>query len=158
MITVKIEKANASVEFASRDDDTLSDAVRDRVWAYGVKQLLNDAAAPVTVKDLKGAQLVKAQAAALELVNKRRQDLIDGVLRRAREGDAVASEARRIAIKAINKSADFRKWLADNGIKAADKAAVKALSEQADVLMKRADIVAAATKIVATRNELEITL
>ena len=135
-----------------------------RVIRYGLEQLLGDAAASVatTVKvgtnrvPLKGAEMAKAQAAAIELIDRRLADLTAGILRRVRESsiDPVDSEARQIAIKAIKGSPAWAKWLTENSVGSTDKEAVNELASRASELAKSPKVRALAEKRVAEMADL----
>jgi hypothetical protein len=160
MFKIIIDKAAKTYEI---DFAALPPVSQERVIAYGLTQLLGDAAAPIATSasidgrrvPLAGNDLAKANIAARELVEKRLADLSAGILRRVREGDPVAAEARRIAIRIVNKSDDFRKWLATNGLKAGDKDAVTELSSRAEVTAASPKVIAMAEKYVADMAELD---
>jgi hypothetical protein len=96
------------------DFDNLPEVSRNKIIAYGFQQLMNDAAAPAKTDDEVDA-----------LVNKRLDNLCDGVLRATttRVGDPVAREAKSIATakvlaalktKGLNaKHPDFAKLVAE---------------------------------------------
>lgn len=69
--------------------------VVDHVWAYGLRQILNDAAASAKTKD-----------EALGMAQKRYDNLLAGTLRAAtgRESDPVRAEAIRIASDKVKKA------------------------------------------------------
>lgn len=160
-ISVKIEKAahTYEVDFAS-----LPEVSRNRVIAYGLTQILSDAAASVATSasvdgrrvPLKGNDLARATMAAKALCDARLDDLSKGILRRARESDPVAAEAKRIAIRLVNKSDDFRKWLAANGHKATDKAATEELASRAEKVAANPKVIAQAEAAVAALAELDL--
>ena len=139
---------------------------RARVIRYGLEQLLSDAAASVATTTkvgtnrvpLKGAEMAKAQAAAIELINRRLADLSAGILRRVRESsiDPVESEARKIAIAKIKASPAWAKWLTDNKVGATDKEAVNELASRSAELAKNAKVRALAQRRVDEMSELDL--
>lgn len=163
IVELFIEKAGKKyvVEF-----DALPEVSQSRVIKYGLEQLLGDAAASVATTTkigtnrvpLKGAELAKAQVAAIELIDRRMSDLSAGILRRVRESsiDPVESEARQIAIKAIRKSPQFAKWLGENSLGATDKEAVNELATRSAALAKTDKVQALARKRVADFDDLDV--
>lgn len=158
-MSIKVDKAAHTYEV---DFDALPEVSRNRVIAYGLTQLLADAAASVATSanvggrriPLVGNDLAKAQIEAKALTDARLADLSAGILRRMREGDPVSAEAKRIAIRLVNKSDDFRKWLAKAGHKPGDKEAVDELSKRAGVLATSAKVIAMAERYIAEMAEL----
>ena len=159
MFKINVEKAASSYDV---DFDAFPEVSRNRIIAYGLTQLLSDAAAPVAVSAnvdgrrvaLKGNDLAKAQMSAKELVEKRLADLTVGILRRVREGDPVSAEAKRIAIRLVNKSDDYRKWLAKHNAKPGDKDATEELAYRAAKLAESSKVIAMAERYVAEMAEL----
>lgn len=124
-ITVALGKTghSAAVKIERLESDVLA-----HVFQYGLKQVLNDAAAGGKTTDEKVA-----------LFNKKLEALYEGTLRAARESDPVAREARRIATdwlarKGVTpKDEDFKakltKVMADDKIQHLAKAAVERAKE-----------------------------
>ena len=160
---IEIEKAGKTY---SIDFDNLPRVSQVRVIRYGLGQLLSDAAAPVATSTLiggkripfKGNDLVKAQAAAIEAVDKRLADLSAGILRRVRESsiDPVESEARKIAIARVRDSESFKAFLAENALKPTDKDAVSELAERAAKVAQNPKVRALAQRRVDEMSELDI--
>lgn len=154
MFEVFIKKADRKY---SVDFDSLPSVSQNRVIEYGLTQILSDAAASVATTDIREGRRIPLSAKALEkargeaavMVEARLSDLSNGILRRVRETDAVAAEARKIAIRLVNKSADFRQWLAANGHKATDKPAIEELAKRAGERAKAEDVLSIAEKHVA---------
>jgi len=156
-----IEKAGKKyhVDFAA-----LPSVSQDRVIRYGLEQLFSDAAASVATTTkvgnnrvpLKGAEMAKAQAQAIELIDRRHADLVAGILRRVRESyiDPVESEARKVAIGLVKKSKGFIAWLAKNKLSPTDKDAVSELARLAAELAKTDKVRAIAVRRVAEMDEL----
>lgn len=171
--SIQIEKAATSVDV---DFDTLPAVSQERVKAYGLKQLLNDATAPVSLSSdvdgrriaLKGKDLDEARKSAAELVAKRLGMLKDGILAAPRGGgDPVAREAKRIAEAAIVKSAGWLAWIGANKPSASElkdettakawaKAKADALAPQVATLAQRADVVVKAKARVAEMDEISV--
>ena len=157
---IAVDKASHTYEV---DFDAMPEVSRNRVIAYGLTQLLSDAAASVATTaniegrrvPLKGNDLAKAHMAAKALTDHRIADLSAGILRRAREGDPVSAEAKRIAIRLVNKSDDYRKWLAKSGNKPGDKDATAELAKRAEVRAADPKVIALAQAHVDALAELE---
>jgi hypothetical protein len=90
--TVRVVKAETDYTV---DPAQLPDHVRDHVWAYGLRQILNDAAASA-----KNADEAKGMA------DKRFANLLAGTLRASsgRESDPVKAEALRLATAIVHKA------------------------------------------------------
>jgi hypothetical protein len=88
--TVRVVKAETDYTV---DPAQLPDHVRDHVWAYGLRQILNDAAASA-----KNADEAKGMA------DKRFANLLAGTLRASsgRESDPVKAEALRLATAKVH--------------------------------------------------------
>ena len=160
MFKITVDKANTSYEI---DFDSLPEVSRNRVISYGLTQLMSDAAASVATTvsvdgrriALKGNDLAKAYVSAKALVDQRIADLTAGILRRVREGDPVSAEAKRIAIRLVNKSEDYRKWLAAKSYKPGDKEATAELAKRAEKRAADPKVIALATAHVESMAELE---
>lgn len=157
---IVIEKAGTVFDV---DFDALPANSKARVIAYGLKQLLNDATAPVSLKrdgePLRDSELAKAKEAAKVLAEKRLANLVAGILSATRVGravDRVSQIAREIAEARVKASPAFKAWLATNGLKLADKAAREKLNELSAKLATREDIVALATTRAEEESELDI--
>lgn len=134
------------VEFAV-EPQTLPEASLDRIFAYGLQRILNDACAGAKDDDE-----AKASAQA------KWDNLVNGVLRASpnREGDPVKAEAKRIALGHVTKAKNFIAWLQANGLKQSDKDAKAKASELATALAAREDILAQAKANVEGAKALEI--
>lgn len=88
--------------------ERFSDEVITHIFNYGLKQMLNDAAASGKTDDEK-----------VGLFTKKLEAMYEGTLRAARESDPIAAEARRIA-------AD---WLKRKGVKPSDDGYKAALAK-----------------------------
>lgn len=157
---IVIEKANATFDV---DFEALPANSQARVIAYGLKQLLNDATAPISLKrdgePLRDTELNAARKAAKELAAKRLDNLERGILTATRVGraaDRVSVIAREIATARVKASKVFTAWLSENQLKVADKAAREKLSELAAKLAQREDIVAMAFARAAEEADLDI--
>lgn len=163
MFKINVEKAAKSYDI---DFDVLPEVSRNRVIAYGLTQLLSDAAAPVATSAsidgrriaLVGKELASANIAAAVLVEQRLSDLMSGTLRRARESsiDPIDAEAKRIALDKVRKAPVFVSWLKANGHKATDKDAVSKLAELAAPVAARDDVRKLAERRVKATNDLDI--
>ena len=153
MSIINIAKAGTSVEF---DFDAAPDHVRAYIINYGLTQCLNDAAASVSVKDLTGADLEKAKASALGLVQKRLDNLKAGTLRASsgRTSDPVAREAKALGTTAVIRA------FAKKGLKPADAAKHKDFSSLVAEYASRASTLEQAKAIVAlaTVEDIEVDL
>lgn len=125
--TVSLPKAETSVEVdvAAWPEHTLS-----HIFAYGLRQILNDAmAAAKTPGEAKG------------LADKRLANLIAGTLRAApvREGDPIRKRALELALAAVKANATYIAWLGKSGLKPADKAAVAKAKSLAEAAIAKPD-------------------
>ena len=110
-----IKKANTT--FAV-DFPALPVNSQERVIAYGLTQLLSDACAPVKLEGLSGDTLAKAQAVCVERAQERLDNLVNGILAKAREvgsGDPVEREFTRLFLIAIRKDAEHIKFVSTHG-------------------------------------------
>lgn len=93
-----------------------------KIFEYGLQRIFNDAAASA-----------KTDAEAVELANKRLDNLTAGIIRAAgvRQGDPVKRRALELAESAVKANANFQAWVAKTGLKISDKAVVAKLRELA---------------------------
>lgn len=119
----------------------------DRVFAYGLQQLLNDAAASA-----------KDEVEAHDMAQARWDNLLAGIVRAARgpTGDPVAREAMKIAIGKVKVHPKYVAWLAASSLKPADKLATDKLADLAKVYATREDIIETAKANVAKVADIEI--
>lgn len=102
-VQVRVNKANESWTFnPGHIDEDAAARVIQYVWEYGVRQILNDAAASA-----------KTEGEAFGLVQKRFENLLSGTIRASggRESDPVRAEAIRIAsdkVKSALKKAGYK--------------------------------------------------
>lgn len=157
---ITVEKASHTYDV---DFGSFPEPAQRRVIAYGLTQLLSDAAASVATTanidgrriPLAGNALASATMAAKALSDARLDDLSKGILRRMREGDPVTARAKQIAIRFVNKSDDFRQWLATNAHKATDKPAIEELAKRAEVIAASAKTIALAERQLADEADLD---
>lgn len=162
MFKVTVEKAAHTYEI---DFASFPEPAQRRVIAYGLTQLLSDAAASVTTTasidgrrvPLVGNALASARISAKTMADERLDDLSKGILRRVREGDPVSARAKQIAIRNTNKSDDFRQWLANGGHKATDKPAIEELAKRAGLLAATPKVLALAERQLADEADLDET-
>ena len=135
--TVSIRKANMTIN-ALR---SWPQASLDKVFAYGLQQILNDAAAPA------GKDAARADIEALVL--KRVDNLSKGVMRASfvRTSDPVAVEALRIATERVVAAAKAKN-------RKLDAPSIRKLA--IDLVAKRPDITATAKANVEARDALDI--
>lgn len=153
---VYIEKGAQSVEVSFEELPAIS---QTKVIEYGLKQLLNDACAPVKLRGADEGKIDGLRSEAMGLVAKRLDNLKAGVLRSTRVaggGDPVAREAFKIALGKVQKAKGFLAWVAKNGLKVTDKAYTDKARELAKRLASREDIVALAQANVAAAAEIEV--
>ena len=162
MFKVTVEKAGHTYEI---DFASFPEPAQRRVIAYGLTQLLSDAAASVATTasidgrrvPLAGNALASARMEAKRMADDRLDDLAKGILRRVREGDPVSARAKQIAIRITNKSDAFRQWLASGGHKATDKPAIEELAKRACELAATPKVIAMAERQLADEAELDET-
>lgn len=117
------------------DTEALTPAVREYIFNYGLKQVLNDAGSAGKSPDEK-----------LGMAQKKLDALLRGEVARAREAvDEIGAEARRIARKRIGDA------LRAKGQKLKDVEA-KAMDDAVAKLAQRADIMEAAREAVEARR------
>lgn len=117
------------------DTEALTPAVREYIFNYGLKQVLNDAGSAGKTPDEK-----------LGMAQKKLDALMRGEVARAREAvDEIGAEARRIARKRIGDA------LRAKGQKLKDVEA-KAMDDAVAKLAQRADIMEAAREAVEARR------
>lgn len=121
----------------------------DHIFAYGLRQILNDAMASA-----------KSADEAYGMAQKRLDNLIAGTLRAApnRTGDPVARRAKELAEAAIRVNAAFTAWLGKNGLKPSSKEAkAKLAALVADAVAKPGNKFVEQAKIdVAKAKELVV--
>jgi hypothetical protein len=148
---VPIVKGGATINV---DSKAFNDEVYNAIFAAGLKKYLNDGMSKITVKGLEGDQLAAAQAAAMEVANKKLETMSgeNGRVKAVRGAKAgkvsgkVMTEARRIAralVKEHMKAAKLKvsHYKASEITKAADTliAANPALIEQAKAAIEAQD-------------------
>lgn len=117
------------------DTEALTPAVREYIFNYGLKQVLNDAGSAGKTPDEK-----------LGMAQKKLDAMLRGEVARAREAvDEIGAEARRIARKRIGDA------LRAKGSKLKDVEA-KAMDDAVAKLAARADIMEAAREAVEARK------
>lgn len=92
--TVALGRIGHSVDVKT---ERFSDDVITHVFNYGLKQMLNDAAASGKTDDEK-----------VGLFTKKLEAMYEGTLRAARESDPIAAEARRIATDFVKRKTDHK--------------------------------------------------
>lgn len=95
---------------------------REHIFAYGLRQLLNDSMSSHKAEDL---VTDKAKAAARKDADERLANLLAGTLRASRESDPIAAEARRMAGEIID-AALVRKYGNAKAVKGAGDAVDRA--------------------------------
>lgn len=107
----------------------------NKVLEYGLQRIFNDSAASA-----------KTDAEAVQLANKRLDNLRSGVLRASgnRIGDPIKRRAMELAVNAVLRAPKFQAWLAEAKLKASDKDAIAKRNELAakhiDAYMAQAKI------------------
>lgn len=123
----------------------------DKIFAYGLQQIFNDAAASA-----------KTDKEAIALASKRYDSLVAGIVRASpiREGDPVKARALELALPRVKAAPGFIAWLAKNNLKASDKAALAQLRKSAlDVISVEGNkFVAQAEKDVKAAKAIEVEL
>jgi hypothetical protein len=134
-VTVPLAKAETSVEVALAQ---LPENSLQHIFAYGLRQILNDAMASA-----------KTAAEAQGMAQKRLDNLLAGTLRAAgtREGDPVRREARKIATDLVTAKVKAK------GFKPAD---VENFAELVNRAMDNEQVLAQAKLNVAAAKEIEI--
>lgn len=104
------------------DVSKLPQAALDKVFAYGLQRIFNDAAASA-----------KTDSEATGLATKRLENLLAGIVRVSpqREGNPVRARALDLASARIKANPKFTAWLTEAKLKAGDKAAVAKVRELA---------------------------
>jgi len=99
-----------------------------KVFTYGLQRILNDAAASA-----------KSDDEATGLAEKRWNNLCAGTLRASpiREGDPVRKRALELALAKVLANAKYTAWLAEAGLKPADKAAKAKARELAEAAITK---------------------
>jgi hypothetical protein len=128
----------AKSKTVSVDDGKFSKAVNEYIFAYGLKQVLNDA----------GSQGKSAED-KLALAEKKLAKLYSGDLAIHRTTDPVAAEAKKIAIAKVNAA------IAKKGKKPED---VENIGELVAKVMTQTDVQAEAKRRVDAANAVEIDL
>lgn len=136
-ISLKAIEKSVSIDWAKMPQESL-----EHVFAYGIRQILNDAMAP------KGTAGEKEGMAAKRLAN-----LMSGTLRASpvREGNPVRARAMELALAKFVKHPKFIEWCQKAGIKVSHKDAVKEARRQATLWIDKEgnQFVAQAEKDVA---------
>jgi hypothetical protein len=101
---------------------TFAEAGLAKIFEYGLQRIFNDAAASA-----------KTEAEAIELANKRLDNLSKGIIRASgvRQGDPVKRRALELAETAVKANDNFKAWVAKTGLKVSDKAVVAKMRELA---------------------------
>lgn len=117
VISLKALGKDVAIDFAKMPEASLN-----HVFAYGIRQILNDAMASA-----------KTDAEREAGAAKRLDNLMNGTLRASpiREGNPVRARAMELAIAKVVKHPKFIEWCQKSGIKVSHKDAVKAAREQA---------------------------
>lgn len=117
--TISIGKTGKSVSLKLSQ---LPQASVEHIFAYGLRQILNDARASA-----------KNDAEAVTFTEKRLANLLSGTLRASpvREGDPIKARAMDLALAKVNAAPAFIAWLQSASLKKSDKVAVAKARELA---------------------------
>ncbi len=115
-LTIAIKKCGKSVEVPALPEGFAFDGIRPdtlaHVYQYGWKQLLNDAtvqAGKAPADDASADDKATYTANAFAFVEKRRDNVLAGTFRAARESDPVAAEAMDMALATVKSHPEYRK-------------------------------------------------
>lgn len=144
--TINLKKIGKAVAV---DFSKMPQASLDHVFAYGIRQILNDAMASA-----------KTEAEGEASANKRLDNLMSGTLRASpvREGNPVRARAMELALAKFVKHPAFIAWLAKNSLKVSSKDAVKEARRQATLWIDKPgnQFIAQAEKDVAASKEIAV--
>lgn len=133
----------------SIDFTKMPQASLEHVFAYGIRQILNDAMASA-----------KTDAEAEAGARKRLDNLMSGTLRASpvREGNPVRQRAMELALAKVIKHPKFVEWCQKSGIKVSHKDAIAEARRQAKVAVDKPDnaFMAQAAKDVEASQGLDI--
>lgn len=154
-MTITINSAPSSINLkkigktVTVDFEKMPQASLDHIFAYGIRQILNDAMASA-----------KTEAEGEASANKRLDNLMSGTLRASptREGNPVRKRALELAEGKLVKHPAFIAWAQANGYKVTSKEAAKELRRQATVNIDREgnNFMVQAAKDVAEAAKLEV--
>jgi hypothetical protein len=125
----------------------LPEAAARKVFEYGLQRILNDATGSA-----------ETEAQAREIARKRWDNLVAGIIRASggSKGDPLAREAMRISVQVVRNAKAYRAWLAENGLKPADKQATDKLAALAADYAKRESTIAQAKANLEGVADLEV--
>ena len=132
-MTIQIQNAPSSINIGKTGKSVTVDYAKmpqaslDHVFAYGIRQILNDARASA-----------KTEAEAEAMTAKRLDNLMSGTLRASpvREGNPVRARALELAIAKVVRSPKFIAWAQAEGVKVSDKRAQAAARDNAKRLIE----------------------
>ncbi len=150
MRNIHLAKLGSAIECPDHSD--FSPAVQAYLADLGLRKALEGAMNDVNTKGETGKKLEALRGEALGLAQKKLDSLIAGVVktRVIGESDPVAKQARVLAVAKVQKSDEYKAWVAKHAPgKANEQAARDEMYRRAQDLAATPEVIAVAEKMVA---------